>query len=60
MMNLLSLWVDEVGQDVVEYSLLLAFMVVLSAAFLIMNRDSINSIWTSADNTLAAGNTAAS
>ena len=60
MTNLRSLWVEDAGQDVVEYSLLLAFIVVVSAAFLILNRDSISTIWVSANGTLAQGNSAAS
>jgi len=43
---------DESGQDLVEYTLLLAFVVIASAALLIQNGESIATIWCSADNNL--------
>jgi Flp pilus assembly pilin Flp len=47
---------DERGQDLVEYTLLLAFVAIASAALFISAGGSINTIWTTANNTL---NTAA-
>jgi Flp pilus assembly pilin Flp len=53
LMNFLK---DERGQDLVEYTLLLAFVAIASAALFISAGGSINTIWTTANNTL---NTAA-
>jgi Flp pilus assembly pilin Flp len=44
---------DEQGQDLVEYTLLLAFVAIASAALFIMAGTSINSIWTAANNQLS-------
>ena len=43
--------VEERGQDLIEYTLLLAFVVLASAAILILNAQSVTGIWT-ATNTL--------
>ena len=50
---------DEQGQDVVEYSLLLAFVVVTSAALLIVNAQSVVGIWTASNTLISTANTAA-
>ncbi len=47
---------DSAGQDVVEYSLLLAFIVVVSAALLLYNSQAIAGIWTRNTKNLSAGN----
>jgi Flp pilus assembly pilin Flp len=47
---------DERGQDLVEYTLLLAFVAIASAALFISAGGSISTIWTTANTTL---NTAA-
>jgi Flp pilus assembly pilin Flp len=47
---------DERGQDVVEYTLLLAFVVMLSAAFFYAGGGHIEMIWTTTDNNLSAAN----
>jgi Flp pilus assembly pilin Flp len=44
---------DERGQDLVEYTLLLAFVAIASAALFISAGGSINTIWTTANNTLS-------
>lgn len=44
---------DEQGQDLVEYTLLLAFVALASAALFIAAGGSINKIWTAANNTLS-------
>ncbi|MGI8988715.1 MAG: Flp family type IVb pilin [Bryobacteraceae bacterium] len=44
---------DEQGQDLVEYSLLLAFVALASAALFIGAGTNISKIWTSANSTLA-------
>ncbi len=49
-----TFWLCEDGQDLVEYSLLLAFVVVLSAALLLYNADAVASIWHKAENHLDA------
>jgi len=43
---------DERGQDLVEYTLLLAFVAIASAALFINAGGSINQIWQAANNTL--------
>lgn len=45
---------DERGQDLVEYTLLLAFVAIASAALFISAGGSINQIWTVANNTLSS------
>ncbi|MEO8053156.1 MAG: Flp family type IVb pilin [Acidobacteriota bacterium] len=47
---------DEEGQDLVEYSLLLAFVCLAGAATFIAMGTTIGSIWTLANNRLAAAN----
>ena len=44
---------DEQGQDIVEYTLLLAFVALASAALFISAGGSISGIWTIANDTLA-------
>jgi Flp pilus assembly pilin Flp len=48
----LKLVKDEQGQDLIEYTLLLAFVVLASAALFISAGGSIASIWTVANTTL--------
>jgi len=50
---------DEQGQDLIEYTLLLAFVALASAALFISAGGSINSIWTVANNTLSKAATCA-
>ncbi len=47
---------DETGQDLVEYSLLLAFVALAGAAMFMGMSSSVNSIWSAANNRLAAAN----
>ena len=56
MRNLLS---GEQGQDLVEYSLLLAFVALASAALFVGAGGSIQGIWVVANSRLDAANTAA-
>jgi Flp pilus assembly pilin Flp len=51
---------NEEGQDLIEYTLLLAFVCLASAAVFISAGSSIKGIWTSANSRLAAANTSAS
>ncbi len=47
---------EEAGQDMVEYTLLLAFLVLASAALYLGMNDSINGIWTGISSRLADAN----
>lgn len=49
---MLNLVKGEQGQDLIEYTLLLAFVVLASAALFISAGGSISSIWTIANTTL--------
>jgi Flp pilus assembly pilin Flp len=51
---------DDQGQDMVEYTLLLAFVCLASAALFIGGGASMAGIWTTANKTLVNANTAAS
>ncbi len=51
---------NEQGQDVVEYTLLLAFVALASAALFINAGGSINGIWTTTNKILSNANVAAS
>ncbi|HUI55163.1 MAG TPA: Flp family type IVb pilin [Bryobacteraceae bacterium] len=55
-----SFWNDEQGQDLIEYTLLMAFVALASAALFLGAGGSIKSIWTSTNNQLAAAATSAS
>lgn len=43
---------DERGQDLVEYTLLIAFVTITSAAILTINQDIIASIWSKTEDRL--------
>jgi len=47
---------DEQGQDLIEYTLLMAFVALASAALFIGAGGSISGIWTSTNTSLAAAN----
>ncbi len=47
------------GQDVVEYTLLLSFIVIVSAALFLYNGESVAAIWTSTNGTLSTAENAA-
>jgi Flp pilus assembly pilin Flp len=51
---------DEQGQDIVEYTLLLAFVALASAALFITAGGSISGIWTLANTKLADASQSAS
>jgi len=51
---------DEQAQDLIEYTLLLAFVCLASAALFISAGGSVAGIWTSTNTDLANANTAAS
>jgi Flp pilus assembly pilin Flp len=51
---------EEQGQDLIEYTLLLAFVALASAAVFITAGRSVSGIWGTASSRLAAASTAAS
>lgn len=50
---------DERGQDLIEYTLLLAFICLTSATLFMGAGTSVSGIWASTNSQLAAANTAA-
>ncbi len=60
-MNLVkSFWKDDRGQDLIEYTLLLAFVALASAAIFAGASGSLTGIWSQSQGNLAAANTAIS
>jgi len=55
-----SFWRDEQGQDLIEYTLLLAFVALASAALFISAGGSIKTIWGITNNQLSSAATSAS
>jgi Flp pilus assembly pilin Flp len=53
-------WDDEQGQDLIEYTLLMAFVALASAALFMGAGGSIKGIWTSTNTQLSNANTQAS
>ncbi len=51
---------DETGQDLIEYTLLMAFVALASAALFIGAGGSIQGIWTATNSQLSAANASAS
>jgi len=52
-----NFWNDEQGQDLIEYTLLMAFVALASAALFIGAGSSIKGIWTATNSQLTAANT---
>ena len=50
---------DEEGQDLIEYTLLMAFIALASAAIFVSAGTSVNSIWQNASNQLSNAATTA-
>jgi Flp pilus assembly pilin Flp len=50
---------DEQGQDLIEYTLLMAFVALASAALFIGAGNSVKGIWNATNSQLAAANTSA-
>ncbi len=48
-----NFWKEEEGQDLIEYTLLIAFVALASAALFINAGSSINRIWTKANAQLS-------
>jgi Flp pilus assembly pilin Flp len=59
-MSFTNLLHDEQGQDLIEYTLLLAFVTLATSALLIGAGGSIKGIWSITNSQLAAANTSAS
>jgi Flp pilus assembly pilin Flp len=55
-----SFWREEQGQDLIEYTLLMSFVALASAALFMGAGRSIKGIWTSMNTQLATANTGAS
>ncbi len=55
-----QLWQNEQGQDLIEYTLLMAFVALASAALFISSGASISAIWSSSNTELSSAVTAAS
>lgn len=51
---------DDRGQDLIEYTMLMAFVALASAALFIGAGGSISGIWSTSNSQLAAANTAGS
>ena len=62
--NMRALWSkfirEEQGQDLIEYTLLLAFVCLATSALFVSSGGSLSGIWTSANSDLANANTSAS
>jgi Flp pilus assembly pilin Flp len=62
--NMKTMWLDfikdEQGQDLIEYTLLLAFVALASAALFIGAGKSVSGIWSVTNSRLVAANTSAS
>ena len=55
-----NFWNDEQGQDLIEYTLLMAFVALASAAIFLGAGGSIKGIWNVSNSQLAAANSSAS
>ncbi|MGA2266886.1 MAG: Flp family type IVb pilin [Bryobacteraceae bacterium] len=55
-----SFWKDEQGQDLIEYTLLMAFVALASAALFLGAGGSIKGIWMTTNNQLAQASSQAS
>ena len=55
-----AFWRQEEGQDLIEYTLLIAFVTFTSASLFILSSGHLDGIWTVSNSRLAAGQTTAS
>jgi Flp pilus assembly pilin Flp len=55
-----NFWNDEQGQDLIEYTLLMAFVALASAALFIGAGKSVQGIWSATNSELSAANASAS
>jgi len=55
MLNVMKrLWHDEQGQDLIEYTLLMAFVALASAALFISSGTYVSQIWSTGNSSLSA------
>lgn len=54
-----NLWNDDQGQDLIEYTLLMAFVALASAALFISSGSSVSAIWSTTNTQLSAAASAA-
>jgi Flp pilus assembly pilin Flp len=57
---LYNFWREEDGQDLIEYTLLITFIAVATAAVVGQGQNSIRAIWTSSNSSIQAANSASS
>jgi Flp pilus assembly pilin Flp len=55
-----KLWNDESGQDLIEYTLLLAFLALVAAGVFISSGTTVKGIWNTASTQLTSASTSAS
>lgn len=55
-----TFWLEEEGQDLIEYTLLMAFIALASASIFLSAGNSVNSIWQGANTQLASAAVASS
>jgi Flp pilus assembly pilin Flp len=60
MSRISNFWCDEQGQDLIEYTLLMAFVALASAGLFLGAGGSIKGIWSVSNNQLAQANAKAS
>ncbi len=60
MTTLRNFWNDDQGQDLIEYTLLMAFVALASAALFLGAGGSIQGIWSTTNSQLVAANSSAS
>jgi Flp pilus assembly pilin Flp len=53
-------WKDEIAQDLIEYSLLIAFIALAIVQLIISGSKSVNGVWSTTNTTLTRANTAIS
>ena len=56
MNSIRNFWNDDQGQDLIEYSLLMAFVALASAALFLTAGGSIKGIWSASNSQLTAAN----
>ena len=56
MNSVLNFWNDDQGQDLIEYSLLMAFVALASAALFLSAGSSVKGIWSASNSQLTAAN----
>lgn len=55
-----AFWADDRGQDLIEYTLLMAFVALASAALFLGAGGSVAGIWSTSNSQLTSANTSAS